>query len=92
MHKIASHDLDPGMLNKCQICGNTEIKQIVNFGHLAPCDSLLWPEQLGKMEPTYPLNLVRCQDCGLVQINYAVDPAELFFPSTHIEVGSLLHW
>ena len=80
MSNTPYHDLELGHLNECQVCGNQELIQIVNFGHLAPCDSLLWPEQLGKMEPTYPLNLVRCPDCGLVQIDYAVDPAELFFP------------
>jgi hypothetical protein len=31
------------------------------------------------MERTYPLNLVRCEDCGLVQIDYAVAAEELFF-------------
>jgi len=80
MSKICSHDLEPGHLSECQICGHQELTPIINFGHLAPCDSLLWPEQLIKAEQTYPLNLVRCTDCGLVQIDYVVNPEELFFP------------
>jgi hypothetical protein len=53
---------------------------VINLGHHAPCDSLLWPKQLAEPERTYPLNLLRCPDCGLVQIDYAVAAEELFFP------------
>lgn len=75
------HDLPDGHLISCQICGSENLLPIISLGHHAPCDSLLWPKQLHKLERTYPLNLVRCPDCGLVQIDYAVAAEELFFPN-----------
>ena len=75
-----THDLTNGHLDTCQICGSKDLVPIINFGHIAPCDSLLWPENLKESESLYPLNLVRCKGCTLVQIDYVVDPSELFFP------------
>lgn len=80
MTSIHSHDLYPGRIAGCQICGSVELVPILSLGHHAPCDSLLWPEQLHQAERTYPLDLVRCPNCGLVQIDYVVAPEELFFP------------
>ena len=80
MNSKPTHDLSPGHIDGCQICGASELIPIINLGHQAPCDSLLWPEQLRKPEKTYPLNLVRCPECSLVQIDYVVNPEELFFP------------
>ena len=74
-----NHNLSNGKINCCQICGNKELIKIINFGHQAPCDSLIWPEQLSKPEKRYPLNLLRCAKCGLVQIDHVVEPEELFF-------------
>lgn len=80
MNDKPSHDLSPGHINGCQICGTTKLIPVMNLGHHAPCDSLLWPKQLQQPEKTYPLNLVRCPECSLVQIDFAVNPEELFFP------------
>tara|TARA_B100001057_G_scaffold453594_1_gene498534 strand:+ start:14364 stop:15629 length:1266 start_codon:yes stop_codon:yes gene_type:complete len=80
MNKNVEHDLKVGHQVKCQICGCTDLIPIVDLGFIAPCDSLLWPEQLKKAETLYPLNLVRCPECTLVQIDYVVDHEELFFP------------
>lgn len=74
------HDLSPGQIDGCQICGAKDLQPIMSLGHHAPCDSLLWPEQLHRAERTYPLDLIRCPDCGLVQIDHVVAPEELFFP------------
>lgn len=80
MNCVSQHDLPNGHLNTCQICGSKNLLPIICLGHHAPCDSLLWPKQLNEPERTYPLNLVRCSDCGLVQIDYVVAAEELFFP------------
>ena len=73
-------DLEPGWLTRCQICAAEDLQQVVDMGFSAPCDSLLTPRQLHSGERNYPLNLVRCRSCGLVQIDYVVDPKELFYP------------
>lgn len=80
MNCVPQHDLTNGHLNICQICGSSELLPIIRLGHHAPCDSLLWPSQLNEVERTYPLNLVRCPECSLVQIDYVVAAEELFFP------------
>jgi len=79
MNQAPTHDLPVGHLDTCQICGSEKLLPVISLGHHAPCDSLLWPNQLHEPERTYPLNLVLCQDCGLVQIDYVVAAEELFF-------------
>ncbi|MBX2829866.1 MAG: class I SAM-dependent methyltransferase [Rhodospirillales bacterium] len=74
------HDLAVGKINCCQVCGSTNLQLVVDLGHQAPCDSLLWKHQLDEPEKTYPLRFLVCEDCSLGQIDYAVAPEELFFP------------
>jgi SAM-dependent methyltransferase len=73
-------DLPNGALDRCQICGAHDLEQIIDLGHQPPCDSLLTPAQLRQPEAVYPLNLVRCTECGLVQIDYVVPRETLFHP------------
>lgn len=73
-------DLAQGAIDHCQICGSHDLQQIIDMGFVAPCDSLLTRAQLREPEASYPLNLVRCRECGLVQIDHVVDPAKLFHP------------
>ena len=68
-----------GHFDACQNCGHKPLTPVMSFGHHPPCDSLLRPAQLTGPESFYPLNLYRCEPCGLVQIDYAVDPKELFY-------------
>lgn len=75
---IDGNDTAIGHIDKCQICRSNDMQQIVDLGFSAPCDSLLTSEQLKQPETVYPLNLVRCRECGLVQIDHAVDPKKLF--------------
>jgi hypothetical protein len=73
------HDLPYGHIDRCQICGSESLETIIDLGHQAPCDSLLWPKNLKEPEQAYPLNFVRCTECGLAQIDYVVPPEILFY-------------
>lgn len=74
------HDLPLGKIDYCQVCGSKDLHDVIDLGHQAPCDSLLWPKQLDEAEKTYPLRFQVCKSCSLAQIDYVVAPEELFFP------------
>ena len=73
------HDLPLGKINYCQVCGGTNLHEVIDLGHQSPCDSLLWPKHLDLAEQTYPLRFQVCRDCSLAQIDYIVAPEVLFF-------------
>jgi len=54
------------------------LKQILWLGTTPLANALLDESQLQAQEPRYPLDLVFCPDCSLVQITETVPPAQLF--------------
>ncbi len=77
---MPDHDLVNGHIERCQVCGGSNLHHHLDLGHQPPCDSLLWPQELNGMEKFYPLRFLVCGDCSLAQIDYVVPPDELFFP------------
>ncbi len=75
-----NHDLEPGHLEVCQVCGSKNLELVIDLGHQAPCDSLLTAKQLNEPETTYPLRLVRCTDCSLAQLDYIVPGDVVYHP------------
>jgi len=71
-------DLKIGKIKNCQICNHNKLIKIISLGKITPCDSLIEKKRLNFNQKKYPLNLFKCQKCGLVQIDYVVDPKELF--------------
>ncbi len=51
---------------------------VLSLGETPLANRLLTESQLSQPEPRYPLNLVVCRDCHLVQITETVPPQELF--------------
>lgn len=78
MSRLSSHDLNHGPIRNCQACGSAALEIVLDLGHQPPCDSLLTSSQLAEAENTYPLRFMRCRECSLAQIDYAV-PAEVLF-------------
>jgi len=72
------YDLKPGIIKECQICKSKKIYEILDLGYSGLCDSLLTIKDLNKLEKNYPLKLLRCKSCHLLQINYVVDNKEVF--------------
>ena len=62
----------------CRSCRRPELKLVVSLGRMPLANALLTSEQLGQPEPTYPLDLVFCPHCALVQITETVPPEKLF--------------
>jgi len=62
----------------CRSCQETGLSMVLSLGATPLANSLLTTEQLDATEPTYPLDLVFCPRCTLVQITETVPPEQLF--------------
>ncbi len=76
-----------GHVRKCQICGNTELVEILDLGHQPIVQNYRTKDQLHEEETTYPLCLVRCEKCELLQLDYVVDPKLVFPPHYPYRTG-----
>jgi SAM-dependent methyltransferase len=62
----------------CRACGQAGLNVILSLGQTPLANGLLTAEQLHQPEATYPLDLVFCAYCTLVQITETVPPEILF--------------
>lgn len=62
----------------CRSCGNTALLPILSLGRLPLANALLTQSQLTLPEESFPLDLVFCPQCTLVQITETVSPETLF--------------
>ncbi len=77
---MIDHDVKPGKLEHCQVCGSHDLELVLDVGHQPLCDSLLTPDRLSEPEITYPLRLFRCLSCTLTQLDYVVDGSVVYAP------------
>lgn len=68
----------PGKVKKCRICEGSKFRTVLDLGHIPPVDNFLADEELEEPETSYPLKLVICENCSLVQLSYVVPKEELF--------------
>jgi len=62
----------------CRSCGSSGLQEIISLGEIPLANSLLTAEQLSQREAKYPLDVVFCPACSLVQITKTVSPEMLF--------------
>src|SRR5437879_5064586 len=63
---------------ECRSCNATGLVPVLDLGCTPLANALLTAEQLAEPEATYPLELVFCRVCTLVQITETVPPEQLF--------------
>ncbi len=63
---------------KCRSCNRKGLLEVLDLGTTPLADGLLRKEQLTEAEPKFPLEVVFCPDCGLMQIMETVPPEVLF--------------
>ncbi|HZG54048.1 MAG TPA: class I SAM-dependent methyltransferase [Pyrinomonadaceae bacterium] len=62
----------------CRSCGAADLTMVLSLGRTPLANALLTAEQLAQPEETYPLDLVFCAACSLVQITETVPPEKMF--------------
>jgi SAM-dependent methyltransferase len=60
------------------MCNSIELVQFLDLGFTPPADQFLRKEQLREPEIYYPLPVVMCSGCGLVQLSHVVSPEILY--------------
>ncbi len=74
------HFVKTGHIAACQVCNSNKLHLILDLGHQPLCDSLLTKEMLNNPETSYPLRMIWCQNCTLVQLDYCVDGKLVYHP------------
>ena len=74
---LSSHPVDA-----CQICASKQLQPIIFLGHVPPVNTMPTVGGLPQPELRFPLQLLRCDSCSLVQIGYVVDQ-RILFPHTY---------
>ncbi|MEX0700801.1 MAG: class I SAM-dependent methyltransferase [Planctomycetales bacterium] len=62
----------------CRCCDSAELEPVLSLGRQPLANALLNEDQLAQPEGTYPLEVVLCPRCGLVQITETVPREALF--------------
>ena len=75
---IYQHNFPPGKIDKCQICNSTDLIQVMSIGNQPLANSLSKKNSDDKTIKKYPINIVRCKACTLLQIDYIVDQNEVY--------------
>jgi SAM-dependent methyltransferase len=65
-------------IDACRSCAHPRLEPVLDLGRTPLADRLVTAAQLGEPEPTYPLAVVLCPQCGLMQIRETVPPEVLF--------------
>ena len=61
----------------CRSCGERPVEPVLSLGAIPLVNALVEPDTTA-VDPLYPLDVVRCPRCTLVQITEGVPPEELF--------------
>jgi len=64
----------------CRSCAHAGLDPILDLGSVPPSDALVAADDVGRPQPSFPLELGRCPECTLVQIVETVEPRVLFGP------------
>lgn len=82
------------IISRCRICESSNLTEFLHLGDQPLANSFLREADLAKPDLKYPLRVLFCQNCNLVQLGEVVDPKLLFsdyiYFSSNMPVGS--HW
>ena len=66
----------------CQVCNSSKLESVLFVGFIPPVNNMPKVGSLPVEAPAYPLEMLRCTECGLVQIGLEVSQ-EILFPESY---------
>ena len=66
-------DISSRPITSCQICDNSSLQSILFLGYIPPVNTMPKVGSVAEEQPAYPLELLRCRECGHAQIGLEVD-------------------
>lgn len=75
-------------ITSCQVCGSSDLKSVLFVGYIPPVNTMPAVGSVPVEELAFPLEMMRCPKCELVQIGLDVDQNILFPPSYPYRSGS----
>ena len=63
---------------KCYICSNDNLTTFLDLGNHPPPLNFVTKSEITSKQESFPLEMCFCNNCGLVQLNDAVDPNIMF--------------
>ncbi len=62
----------------CRACGAKTLLPVLSLGETPLANALLTEAQLSQAEERFPLEVVFCAECALLQLRHSVSPDKLF--------------
>jgi hypothetical protein len=69
-------------ITSCQMCGSDKLHSVLFVGYIPPVNTMPPVGSVAEEQSAYPLEMLRCEACGLAQIGLEVD-AEVLFPYSY---------
>lgn len=66
------------ILKNCRMCESSDLYEFLDLGFSPPADGILNKEEIKHPETLFPLKVAQCQNCGLTQLTYVVNPEILY--------------
>lgn len=65
-------------LSECRSCGSSRFHEVLSLGEMPLANALPTEAELATPDPRYPLEVVMCAECSLLQLTESVPPPTLF--------------
>ena len=65
-------------LKNCRVCNGNSFMPYLNLGSTPAADAFVKEELKNLTDPVYPLEVCLCNNCGISQLNFTVDPKILY--------------
>lgn len=65
-------------VTSCRSCGGRELREVLSLGSTPIANALVDPSDARDEDPIFPLVVVLCAECSLVQLGYALPAGSIF--------------